>query len=90
LDNLGVLYTTLGRTQQAEDCFQRAIRIASVSLPPDHPSLAAYMSSYAVLLRKMDRKDEALRLEKSAKLARERYERNNLIGYTSDSRQPAR
>lgn len=90
LDNLGVLYTNLGRTHQAEDCFQRAIHIATVSLPPDHPSLAAYMTSYALLLRKLDRKDEALRLEKSARLIRERNERTNLIGLTSDARQTVR
>jgi len=90
LDNLGVLYTGLGRMQDAEKCFQRAIQIASVSLPSDHPNLAAYMTSYALLLRKLDRKDEAVHLEKSAKLVRERYERANLIGLTSDARQQAR
>jgi tetratricopeptide (TPR) repeat protein len=85
--NLAVLYTQVGRTREAETYFKRAIRIASVALPPDHPNTAAYMDSYAVLLRRLGRKDEAGRLEKSAKLARERYRRNNLIGYTVDARQ---
>jgi len=86
LHNLGVLYANSDRLAKAEKCFQDAIRIASASLPPDHPDLATYRLSYAALLRKLDRKGEAKEMEKAAQSSRQRYAQENLLGYTVDAR----
>jgi tetratricopeptide (TPR) repeat protein len=87
LHNLGVLYMNLGRLQEASVCLEGALRIAHDVLPADHPHLASYMISYAALLRKLDRKQEARELEKLARQSRERYSRDNAVGYTVDAGQ---
>ena len=87
LVNLGLFYTDTGKLAPAEKCFERAMQIASQSLPPDHPNLAAYKTDYALLLRKLGRRDDARKLEESAKLSRQNYARRNLLGYTVDTRQ---
>jgi tetratricopeptide (TPR) repeat protein len=87
LQNLGVVYTNLGRFDEAEASLTRALRIARATLPPDHPNLTAYMNSYAYLLRRLDRKKEARELEQTARVARERYMRQNLLGNTVDTHQ---
>jgi len=83
-NNLGVLYTKLGRPADAEKNFKKALGIATAVLPPSHPHLASYMTSYAQLLRRLGRKDEARRLEEAASRSREAYQRENMVGYTVD------
>jgi len=87
LHNLAVVHMSLGARRPAEECFQRAIDIAMRSLPPDHPHLAAYRSGYAALLRKLDRKKEARRMEELARGAHQRSDADNLLGFTVDARQ---
>jgi len=65
------------------------LRIAEKALPPDHPHLAAYRSSFAVLLGKLGYKKEAKRLEALACQGRKRSSSDNLMGYTVDAPQPA-
>lgn len=90
LNNLGVLYTNLGRLDEAERDLSCAVVIASATLPPDHPNLAAYMRSYAFLLRKLNRKKEAVQYEKAARLAHDRFQRENALGFTVDAGQSLR
>jgi tetratricopeptide (TPR) repeat protein len=87
LNNLGIVYTALGRLALAETHFQRAIRIAADTLPPEHPNLAKYCASYAHLLRQLGRKGEARELEERARIAREKHAKLNLLGFTVDARQ---
>jgi tetratricopeptide (TPR) repeat protein len=87
LNNLGVLYTHLGKFDLAEPRLSRAVAIATQVLPPDHPNLASYRFSYAVLLRKLDRKKEAQQLEAAARQSRQRFDRANALGLTVDARQ---
>jgi tetratricopeptide (TPR) repeat protein len=84
-NNLGVLYTSQGRLGQADEYLAAAIRIGSQVLPAGHPNLALYQISYATLLRKLDRKKEARQLETSARLARDKYMRENFLGHTVDT-----
>ena len=37
LNNLGIVCEHVGKSADAEACYRRAYRIASASLPPDHP-----------------------------------------------------
>jgi tetratricopeptide (TPR) repeat protein len=87
LNNLGVLYVHLDRIHDAEPRLARAVSVAEHTLPPDHPDLAAYRQNYAQVLRKLDRKKEAQKLEAAARASRQRFNRDNALGFTVDVRQ---
>ncbi len=87
LNNLGVLYARLGRLNDAQPRCARAVAVAVQSLPADHPDLAAYRMNYAYVLRKLDRKKEAQKLEAAARTSRDRFNRDNALGFTVDVRQ---
>jgi tetratricopeptide (TPR) repeat protein len=84
--NLGALYTEMRRYPEAEECYQRALRIAASALPSDHPQLVQFRAGYAKLLRRLDRKKEARRLEESARASQGRHAENNAMGFTVDAR----
>ena len=85
LNNLGVLYAALHRVEDAEKNFKEAIRIGDAALPANHPDLASFKLSYAHLLRTSGRKEQARKLEESARAARDANQRENLLGYTVDA-----
>ena len=86
-NNAAVVDEALGHFDQAETHFKRAIEIASAELPADHPDLTSYRASYAHLLRRIGRKEEARKLEASVNRARQKHARENMDGYTVDARQ---
>ncbi|HLH37848.1 MAG TPA: hypothetical protein VKX39_01770 [Bryobacteraceae bacterium] len=59
--------------------------IGSAELPPNHPDLALFKISDAQLLRRLGRKDQARKLEESAREVQEANRRENLPGYTVDA-----
>jgi len=62
-----VLYEKLGRMDDAESFYRRALAILEKREGPDHPHVAAALFNYAALLRKMKRKGEARRMEDRAR-----------------------
>lgn len=57
----------LGRVEEAENRYRRALRIAESTLGPSSPLYGIALWEYAASLRKMKRKDEAGKLERMAK-----------------------
>jgi len=72
LNNLAVLYITLGSYADAEPLFDRALRIAKKTLGPDHPEFAIMLENYADLLIATNRADEAEELDARAAVIRAR------------------
>jgi len=63
LNNLAALYEAQGMYVEAESLYKRAIAIIEKALGYKHPDLLMVLTNYADLLRKMNRGDEAARLE---------------------------
>jgi tetratricopeptide (TPR) repeat protein len=59
LNNLGQLYFSQRRYEEAESSYRRALEIREKSLGPNHPDLAQTLNGYAALLKKTKRKAEA-------------------------------
>jgi hypothetical protein len=59
LSNPGAPYRDTGRRAEAVSLHQRAIAIVEVSLPPDHPHIAAVRTNYAVLLASLGRSGQS-------------------------------
>ncbi len=84
LNNLAVDYALTDRTDAASSTFRRAVTIAEESLAPDHPTSAGVRINYASLLRRLGQKTEAAELERGAKAALNRSNRQNGVGATTD------
>ena len=54
LNNLAVLYTSLGAYDEAAGCYRRALAIYEETLDPTHPKLVTCQANYADLLKMMD------------------------------------
>ncbi len=68
LFNQAGIYTRhRGRYRAAEPLFERALRILEKALGPEHPRVATALESYALLLRKTGRQEEAVELKARAK-----------------------
>jgi len=59
LQNLGACYCAKRKYVEAEDLFKRALGIREKILGADHPDLITPLQNYSVLLRKLQREDEA-------------------------------
>jgi hypothetical protein len=59
-----------GRYTDAEPLSQRALAIREKALGPEHPDVAMYLEDYLLLLRAMDRSQEAEPLEAHARAIR--------------------
>jgi len=57
LNNLAVLYESLGRYSEAEPLYEQAIEIDKRSLPQDHPSLATHLNNLAGLYKCLGTRD---------------------------------
>jgi Tetratricopeptide repeat len=58
-----VTYYFDGRYQDAEPIFLRALKIGEQSLGPAHPDVVTTLADYSALLRKLNRKREARKIE---------------------------
>jgi tetratricopeptide (TPR) repeat protein len=70
LNNLAGLYVTQGQYAKAEPLYNRALAIWEKALGPDHPDVAACLEGYALMLRAVNRSEEAALLEARAKAIR--------------------
>jgi len=59
VNGLGVIYREQGDYHRAELFFKRALTIVETALGPKHPDVTTSLESYADLLRKTGRTDEA-------------------------------
>ena len=66
LNNLAVLYESLGRHGKAEPLYKRSLAIAEKALGPEHPDLAAILNNLAGLYQAQGRIGEAEPLFKRA------------------------
>ena len=71
-DNLARLYRDQSRYQEAESLYQRAIAIDEKAFGPEHAEVATDLEAYAILLRAMNRPEEALALEERARAIRDK------------------
>ena len=60
--NLGVIYTKLGRYQEAEPLLRRVLAIDEEVLEPNNPELARSLRNLALLYTRMGRREEAKKL----------------------------
>ena len=79
LNNLGLLYKTQGRYNEAEPFYKRSLAIREKALGPAHPNVAKGLENYAALLRKMNRDAEAKNMEARAKVIRAKHARENPV-----------
>jgi tetratricopeptide (TPR) repeat protein len=73
LFSMGVLYTLQERYEQAELLFQHSLTIRENVFGSEHPNVATCLESYADLLRKMGRTEEAVKMEQRARRIREKW-----------------
>src|SRR6266542_201961 len=66
LENLAGVYFNQGKYAEAEPLLKRALTMVEKGLGADHPDMVLSLENYATLLRKMNRDDEAARLETRA------------------------
>jgi tetratricopeptide (TPR) repeat protein len=59
LNNLALLYKSLGKYAEAEPLYKRALAIDEKALGPDHPTVATIAGNLARTLRKLGRDSEA-------------------------------
>jgi len=67
LANLGTLNRDEGDFENAEDLYQRSLKITKEATGPRSPDMAKTLADYAVLLRETNRSDEARKIETEAK-----------------------
>jgi tetratricopeptide (TPR) repeat protein len=72
LVNLGILYTNLGRYDEAEPLFKRAEYIQTTTLRPDHPDIAVRKHAQAVMLQATGHMAEGAELAAEAEAIREK------------------
>jgi serine/threonine protein kinase/tetratricopeptide (TPR) repeat protein len=70
---IGVTYLRLGHYDEAEDMLRSALRIARETYAPNHPDLAAPLTSLAVLLHERGKYDEAEALYREALEIRQKH-----------------
>jgi len=84
LNNLAVVYSQAGRTEEADAIFRRAMAICVKQLPPGHPNHAALLTNYAAFLRRTGQKAEAKALEAQAHTLASDNARRDGLGMTVD------
>jgi len=84
LNNLAVVYSLAGRTEEAGAAFRRALAICEKSLPPSHPSHATLLANYARFLRGIGEKTQAKVMEAEARSLSCDNARRDGLGMTVD------
>lgn len=69
--NLGLIYATAGREEEADRMYSEGIRLAEEVFGREHRRTANVLNSYAVALKMMKRKKEGRQMEERARLIRE-------------------
>lgn len=77
INNLAHLYYEQGAYARAEPLFQQALAIFEKTLEPAHPNVAIVLDQYAQLLRKLNRAEEALKLEERARTIQVKHAQEN-------------
>jgi len=77
LSNLGTAYYIDGRYKDAEPILLRALKVGEQSLGAAHPEVIITLADYAALLRKLNRKGEARKLEARVRDLRATSARDN-------------
>lgn len=67
---LAQLYSAQGRYQEAEPLYLKAITTRAQTLGPNHTAIAAMLDQYAVLLHKMNKEEQARKIEERARKIR--------------------
>jgi tetratricopeptide (TPR) repeat protein len=67
LNNLGTLYLVISRYDEAQKCYQRALKIRIKAFGDHDPAVAETMNSYAIVLRGLKRDGEARQMEVQAR-----------------------
>lgn len=80
LNSLGQLYFQQSKYIQAEPFFQQALAIYEKAFGPEyaHPQARLILQNYALLLRRIKRKDEAVELETRAEMIRTKLEQERI------------
>jgi tetratricopeptide (TPR) repeat protein len=73
LNHLAELYQAQGKYSEAENLYKRALVIWEKALGPDHPHIATVLENMAGFYRKIDRADDAKRLEERVKRIRSEH-----------------
>jgi tetratricopeptide (TPR) repeat protein len=63
---LAAIYQGQGRYADAESLFKQALAVTQEKLGSEHPHMATVLSGYVLLLREMERYDEADELDEKA------------------------
>ena len=84
LNGLAAAYVRVGRFDDADVTYQRAIDICRNTVSADPIEYAVLLKNYALVLRKLGRKREAKRLETQGQLIERATVRHNGIGSTID------
>jgi tetratricopeptide (TPR) repeat protein len=84
LNGLAAAYVRVGRFDDAEVTYQRAIDICRKTVGADPIEYAVVLKNYALVLRKLGRKREAKRMETQGQLIQRAVNRRNGIGSTID------
>lgn len=85
LTNLAVLYTILGNFGEAGRTFLRAQAISDATLPANHPSRVALLTSYAEYLRRSGEKSRAKEVRQQASALAHESARRNGVGLIVDA-----
>jgi tetratricopeptide (TPR) repeat protein len=84
LNGLAAAYVRVGRFDDADVTYQRAIDICRKTVGADPIEYAVLLKNYALVLRKLGRKREAKRMETQGQLIQRAVNRHNGIGSTID------
>lgn len=68
LNDLGNLYRDEGKYPDSEALYKQAMVVAGESIGATHPDLVGILRDYEILLRKINRIEEADKIESRAKL----------------------
>ncbi len=82
LDDLAAAYTRVGRLDDADITYQRAIDICRNTLGEDHIEYGVLLKNYAHVLRKLGHRREATKLETQGQVIQQEAIRRNGLGAT--------
>jgi tetratricopeptide (TPR) repeat protein len=84
LNNLAIAYCHLGKREESDAAFRRALRVAEQSFGPAHQTYGDILATYSAFLRRNGRKSEAREAEARSKSVRAESLRRNGAGLTVD------
>lgn len=82
MSTLGMLYSLTGQFREAEFYGKEAVAKAEAIYGPDHSRLGWHLANYAMILKRMGRKDEAKAVEQRSTAILARSEQANPVRHT--------